>query len=46
MTFPPFPAILKPLYGDRPVSAHVFFRLRPPAAMGRMVDMTMTSGMR
>jgi len=41
-----FPAILKPIYGDRPVSTHVFFRLRPPAPMGRMADMTMTSGMR
>ncbi len=41
-----FASILKPLYGDRPVSTHVFFRLRPPAPMGRMVDMTMTSGMR
>jgi hypothetical protein len=40
-----FPTILKPLYGDRPVSVHVFFRLRPPAPMGRMKDMTMTSGM-
>ena len=38
------PAILKPLYGDQPVSFHVFFRLRPPAPMGRMMDMTMTSG--
>jgi hypothetical protein len=40
-----FPAILKPLYGNHPVSFHVFFRLRPPAPMGRMKDMTMTSGM-
>ncbi len=41
-----FASILEPLYGDRPVSAHVFFRVRPPAPMGRMADMTMTSGMR
>jgi hypothetical protein len=41
-----FPSILKPLYSDHPVSAHVFFRVRPPAPMGRMMDMTMTSGMR
>jgi hypothetical protein len=41
-----FPSILEPIYGDRPVSTHVFFRLRPPAPMGRMADMTMTSGMR
>jgi len=38
-----FPSILKPLYGNRPVSFHVFFRVRPPAPMGRMKDMTMTS---
>ena len=41
-----FPSILKPLYSDHPVSTHVFFRVRPPAPMGRMMDMTMTSGMR
>ena len=41
-----FPAILKPLYGERPVSFHVFFRLRPPAPMGRMMDMTMTRMMK
>jgi hypothetical protein len=40
------PAILTPLYGDRPVSVHVFFRLRPPAPTGRMTDVTMTSGMK
>jgi hypothetical protein len=40
-----FPAILRPLYGDRPVSFHVFFRVRPPAPMGRMKDVTMTRGM-
>jgi hypothetical protein len=37
-----FPTILKPLYSDRPVSLHVFVRLRPPAPMGRMMDGTMT----
>jgi hypothetical protein len=40
-----FPAILKPIYGNRPVSFHIFFRLRPPAPMGRMKDMTMTRAM-
>jgi hypothetical protein len=41
-----FPDILKPLYDDHPVSFHIFFRLRPPAPMGRMKDVTMTSGMK
>ena len=41
-----FPDVLKPLYSDHPVSFHIFFRVRPPAPMGRMKDMTMTSGMK
>jgi hypothetical protein len=39
------PDLLRPYYGDRPVSFHAFVRLRPPAAMGRMVDMVMTRPM-
>jgi hypothetical protein len=42
VTFHRVPAVLQPLYGRQPVSFHVFLRLRPPAAMGRMTDMTMT----
>src|SRR6476620_8034174 len=38
-----FASVLKPLYGDHPVSFHVFVRVRPPAPMGRMMDMTMTT---
>ena len=35
--------VLRPYYGDSPVSFHVFFRIRPRApSMGRMMDMTMT----
>ena len=37
------PAALRPTYGRRPASFHLFLRLRPPAAMGRMVNMTMIS---
>lgn len=37
------PAALQPTHGRRPVSFHVFLRLRPPASMGRMVNMTMIS---
>ena len=37
------------VYTAHPASGHVFFRLRPPARGGRMLDMTlgepMTSGM-
>lgn len=36
------PDILQPTHGDNPTSFHVFLRLRPPAPMGRMVDMVMT----
>lgn len=42
VTFYGVPEILKPTHGDRPVSFHVFMRVRPPVAMGRMVDMIMT----
>jgi hypothetical protein len=44
VTFYGVPDILKPSHGERPVSFHVFFRLRPPAPMGRMFDMVMTKG--
>jgi len=37
------PDVLRPYYGNNPVSFHVFFRVRPPSgSMGRMMDMTMT----
>lgn len=39
------PDILKPTHGNEPVSFHVYLRVRPPAPMGRMVDMIMTKGM-
>lgn len=42
VTFYGVPEVLRPYYGDRPVSCHVFFRVRPPAPMGRMMNMTMT----
>jgi hypothetical protein len=35
------PKILQLLYGEHPVSAHVFVRVRPPAHGGRMWNMTM-----
>ena len=35
------PETLRPTHGDRPVSFHLFVRIRPPAPMGRMVNMTM-----
>jgi hypothetical protein len=41
LTFHGVPEILKPTHGNRPISVHIFFRLRPPAMM-RMFDMTMT----
>lgn len=44
VTFYGVPDILKPTHGDNPVSFHVFVRVRPPAPMGRMVDMIMTRG--
>jgi hypothetical protein len=40
------PDELRPMYSAHPVSAHVFFRLRPPAgAMGRMWNMRMSQPM-
>lgn len=36
------PPVLVASHGGHPVSAHVFLRLRPPAPMGRMWNMTMT----
>ncbi len=42
VTFYGVPEVLRPYYGDSPVSFHVFFRVRPPAPMGRMMNMTMT----
>ena len=42
-TFYARPRRARATHGDRPVSFHVFVRIRPPAPMGRMVDMmTMT----
>jgi hypothetical protein len=35
------PKILQLLYGQHPVSAHVFVRVRPPSRGGRMWNMTM-----
>jgi hypothetical protein len=40
------PTALQPAYGDRPVSFHIFLRVRPPAPMGRMTDVTMTRMMK
>jgi hypothetical protein len=42
VTFYGVPQSLRPIYGSAPVSFHVFFRVRPPAPMGRMQNMTMT----
>jgi hypothetical protein len=40
------PDALRPMYSPHPISAHVFFRLRPPAgAMGRMWNMRMSQPM-
>jgi YHS domain-containing protein len=33
-------------YGSRPVSFHIFMRVRPPARMGRMWNMTLTRPMK
>jgi hypothetical protein len=41
LTFHGVPEVLKPTHGDRPVSFHLFLRVRPPAMM-RMFDMIMT----
>ena len=40
------PQRLEQAYGARPVSFHVFMRIRPPARMGRMWNMTLTSAMK
>jgi hypothetical protein len=45
VTFYNVPGVLRPTHGDSPVSFHAFFRIRPRAPMGRMVDTIMTSGM-
>jgi hypothetical protein len=46
VTFYGVPGALQPTYSNRPVSFHVFFRLRPPAgAMGRMWNMRMSQPM-
>ena len=42
VTFYKVPTILQPTHGERPVSFHVFLRVRPPAPMGRMVDVVMS----
>jgi hypothetical protein len=42
VTFYGVPEVLRPYYGNSPVSFHVYFRVRPPAPMGRMMNMTMT----
>lgn len=34
--------VLQPTHGERPTSMHLFVRVRPPAPMGRMLDMVMT----
>jgi hypothetical protein len=43
VTFYGVPGPLRPFYGNNPVSFHVFFRIRPPAPMGRMLGMTQSS---
>jgi hypothetical protein len=42
ITFYNVPSILQPTHGERPTSFHVFLRVRPPAPMGRMVDVVMS----
>jgi hypothetical protein len=46
VTFYGVPDPLKSTHGEHPVSFHVFFRVRPPAPMGRMTDAIMTRMMR
>lgn len=46
VTFYAVPGVLDPSHGDRPVSFHLFLRVRPPAPMGRMTDTIMTRVMR
>jgi hypothetical protein len=45
LTFYGVPQPLKPTYSDHPVSFQAFFRLRPPAPMGRMWNMRMSQPM-
>jgi hypothetical protein len=46
VTFYAVPGSLQPMYSSHPVSFHIFFRLRPPAAsMGRMWNMRMSQPM-
>ncbi len=45
-TFYAVPNVLEPTHGAHPVSFHLFVRIRPPAPMGRMIDVTMTRMMR
>lgn len=40
------PDVLQSVYGDSPLSFHVFLRLRPPAPMGRMWNHVMTRPMK
>ena len=42
VTFYGVPQILKPTHGERPTSFHLYLRVRPPAPMGRMVNMVMS----
>lgn len=39
------PDVLRPAYGDSPLSFRVFLRVRPPATMGRMWEHVMTRAM-
>jgi len=45
VTFYRVPRRLRFTHGENPVSFHIFFRLRPPASLGRMFNTTMTSPM-
>jgi hypothetical protein len=40
------PSVLRPTHGTRPLSFHIFIRVRPPASRGQMTDVTMTRMMR
>ena len=44
-TFYGVPDVLKSTHGSHPVSFQVFFRVRPPAPMGRMWNMRMSQPM-
>lgn len=46
VTFYGVPDALAATHGSRPLSFHIFGRLRPPARWGRMWNQIMTSGMR